>query len=54
MNGDTRETLFYNNAYWVYNLQTAARIAEALGRTEDAQRWSGRAATVRAAIHKEF
>ena len=54
VNGDTRETLFYNNAYWVYNLQTAARIAEALGRTEDAQRWSGRAATVRAAIHKEF
>ncbi len=54
VNGDTRETLFYNNAYWVYNLQTAARIAAALGRTEQAQRWSDRAKVVRAAIHQEF
>jgi alpha-L-rhamnosidase len=28
VNGDTRETLFFNNCYWIFNLQTAARIAE--------------------------
>ena len=28
VNGDTRETLFFNNCYWIYNLQTAARIAD--------------------------
>lgn len=54
VNGDTRETLCFNNCYWVYNLATAARIAEALGRREQAAAWNVRANTVRAAIHREF
>jgi alpha-L-rhamnosidase len=54
VNGDTRETLFFNNCYWVYNLQTAANIAEVLGRAELANRWRTRAETVRQAIHEEF
>jgi len=54
VNGDTRETLFYNNAYWVYNLRTAARIAAVLGKGEVAQRWTERARAVGNAIHREF
>ena len=54
VNGDTRETLFFNNCYWVYNLQTASRIAAALGRTDLAEKYRNRAAEVRSAIHREF
>ncbi|UCC97356.1 MAG: family 78 glycoside hydrolase catalytic domain [Phycisphaerales bacterium] len=54
VNGDTRETLFFNNCYWIYNLQTAARIAEALGRGDLAGKYRRRAETVRKAVHKEF
>ncbi len=54
VNGDTRETLCFNNCFWVYNLATAARIAEVLGRTGEAQAWRDRARAVRAAIHREF
>jgi alpha-L-rhamnosidase len=54
VNGDTRETLFFNNCYWVYNLQTAAKIADALGKKEIAAEYRGRADTVGKAVHKEF
>lgn len=54
VNGDTRETLFFNNCYWIYNLQTAAAIATALGRTDRAAAWQARAEAVRAAVHREF
>ncbi|HNQ90768.1 MAG TPA: family 78 glycoside hydrolase catalytic domain [Verrucomicrobiota bacterium] len=54
VNGDTRETLFFNNCYWIYNLDTAARIARALGRTPEAESWTDRARRVRAAVHREF
>lgn len=54
VNGDTRETLFFNNCYWIYNLQTAADLATVLGRTERASQWRQRADTVRRAVHAEF
>ena len=54
VNGDTRETLFYNNCYWIYNLQTAARIAQVLGKSAEAQSWRQRAETVKAAVHSTF
>jgi len=54
VNGDTRETLFFNNCYWIYNLQTAASIAEVLGKDDLAAKYSTRAETVRKAVHKEF
>ena len=54
VNGDTRETLFFNNCYWIYNLKTAARIAEALGKNDDAAKYRRRAEAVRQAVHKEF
>ncbi|MCB1126157.1 MAG: alpha-L-rhamnosidase, partial [Verrucomicrobiae bacterium] len=54
VNGDTRETLFFNNCYWIYNLQTAAKIARALDNHGLAAKWTDRAETVRAAVHREF
>ncbi len=54
VNGDTRETLFFNNCYWIYNLRTAARIAEVLGKRDLAAGWTRRAEAVRAAVHKKF
>ncbi len=54
VNGDTRETLFFNNCYWVYNLQTAARIGEALGKKDIAGKYSQRAKMVAQAVHEEF
>lgn len=54
VNGDSRETLFFNNCYWVYNLTTAARMADALGQKHQAQLWRARAAAIRTTIHREF
>lgn len=54
VNGDTPETLFFNNCYWIYNLQTAARIAEILGKAEDAARYRLREDAVRKAAHAKF
>ena len=54
VNGDTRETLFFNNCYWVYNLKTAAKTASILGKNDLALVWSDRANEVSQAIQKEF
>jgi alpha-L-rhamnosidase len=54
VNGNTRETLFYNNCYWIYNLLTAARVAETLGHTDAAASYRQRADQVRKAVHAEF
>jgi alpha-L-rhamnosidase len=54
VNGDTRETLFFNNCYWLFNLQTAARVADVLGRKDEARKYRARAEEVRQAVHREF
>jgi alpha-L-rhamnosidase len=54
VNGDTVETLFFNNGYWIYNLQTAAHIAGILGKEEIAARYGQRADAVRRAVHVRF
>lgn len=54
VNGDTPETLFFNNGYWIYNLDRAARIADILQKPEDAARYRARADAVRKAVHKRF
>lgn len=54
VNGDTTETLFFNNCYWIYNLETAARIAGTIGDTESAGKYSERAKEVSAAVHEKF
>ena len=53
-NGDTQETLFFNNCYWIYNLQTAAVIARIVGRDDLRTAWSRRAASLRRAVHARF
>jgi alpha-L-rhamnosidase len=54
VNGDTRETLFFNNCYWIFNLQTAAKIADVIGKKADAEKYRSRADEVRNAVHPEF
>jgi len=54
VNGDTRETLFFNNCYWLFNLQTAAKIADVIEKKDDAQKYRARADEVRQAVHREF
>ncbi len=54
VNGDTRETLFYNNCYWIYNLQTAAKIADILSNKDAASQYRTRADEVRKAVQREF
>ncbi len=54
VNGDTRQTLFFNNCYWIYNLKTAAKIARVLDQSDLAEKYSARAQQVRRAVHKEF
>ena len=49
-----RESLFFNNCYWVHNLVTAADIADQLNVPEEASRYRRRAAEVRKAIHAAF
>lgn len=52
--GDTKETLFFNNCHWIYSLETAAGIADKLGRKEEASSWRKRAELVRKAVHAHF
>ncbi|NLH43771.1 MAG: family 78 glycoside hydrolase catalytic domain, partial [Planctomycetes bacterium] len=54
VNGDTPETLFYNNCYWIFNLQTAAAIADVIGKADDAKKYRSRADEVRRAVHAKF
>jgi alpha-L-rhamnosidase len=54
VNGDTPETLFFNNCYWIYNLETAARIADVLARPDAADAYRRRAERVRRAVHAKF
>src|SRR5690606_32760884 len=53
-NNDKPETLCFNNSYRVYNLRTAAQIAEVLGKREDASRWKAQADASSRAIHAKF
>ena len=52
--GDTRESLFFNNCAYTMNLATFVRIAQILGKEEDAALYSGRLEDLRARIHSEF
>ncbi|MBN1973020.1 MAG: family 78 glycoside hydrolase catalytic domain [Sedimentisphaerales bacterium] len=54
VNSRTRETLFFNNYCWIYNLQTAVKIANAIDKQDIAEQYKNRADTVCKAVHKEF
>lgn len=51
---ETAESAFFNNCYWVYNLETAAVICHTLGRADLAAQYRRRAARVRQATHKKY
>jgi len=54
VNGDTRETLFFNNCYWIYNLQVGAKIAGIVGRSDLRDAWQQRADRLRQEVHQRF
>lgn len=51
---DDNTVLFFNNCYWLLNLDLAARIADVLGHREDAARYRDRRDEVRRAVHGQF
>ncbi len=54
MNNDKPENLCFNNSFYVYNLRTAARIAEVLGHRSVAAKWTQQANETAAAINRKF
>lgn len=54
MNNDKPETLCLNNAYYVFNLRTAAKIARVLGQGTEAANWEKQAAVSASATHARF
>ncbi|WP_197528748.1 family 78 glycoside hydrolase catalytic domain [Aeoliella mucimassa] len=48
------ERLFFNSCYWIYNLQTAASIADQLGHEQAAAKYRARADEVRRAVHAKY
>jgi len=51
---DERSTLFFNNCYRFWTVRRMARIAELLGRAEDAARYGEQAEAIRRIVHEEF
>src|SRR5690606_9723070 len=54
MNNDSPETLCLNNAYYIFNLRTAAKIARLIGREEEASIWEKKAERSSKAVHAMF
>jgi len=51
---EPRNKVFFNNCYWIYNLETAAKVALALGKPEIAKTYRQRAQAVREAVQQTF
>lgn len=45
---------FINNCYYLYNLQLAVKMANLLGRKQDADAWSERASQLSRTLHEQF
>lgn len=54
MNNNTPQNLCFNNLYRIYNLRTAAKIADHIGAKEWAQKWKAQADFSSRVIHKKF
>lgn len=54
MNNYSDENLFFNNCYWVYNLKTAANIANIIGKETEAQLWTDQAKRASDNIHEKY
>ncbi len=53
-NGDSPETHFFNNCYYVLTLRRAANLAEVLGKTEQAAIWRADAERITRATHAKY
>jgi alpha-L-rhamnosidase len=51
---DKTSTLFFNNCYRLYLYQLTARMAEILGKTEDAMQLNAKIETLKPLLHKRF
>lgn len=51
---DDNSTLFFNNAFYLHNLQIAAQTATVLGKPEDAARYARQAEELAARLHARF
>ena len=51
---DEYTTLFFNNLYYLYNIEVAERIASVLGKERDAATYRKRAEERKPLLHKEF
>lgn len=51
---DVHSTRFFNNCYYLYNIQLAAKIAAVLGKDTDASMYEKKAQTLKSTIHKHF
>jgi hypothetical protein len=51
---EARNKLFFNNCYWIYNLETAAKVASVLGKPEIAEDYNRRAEAVREAMQRTY
>ncbi len=54
MNNYSDENLFFNNCYWIYNLKTGAKVAETIGKTNEAQKWKRQAEVSSQALHNKY
>lgn len=54
MNNDTPQNLCFNNAYYVFNLRTAAKIARVLGHTAQAAVWEAKATAIAETVHRLY
>lgn len=51
---DARSTHFFNNCYRLNNVQLAAKIADILGKKDDAAAYRAKADVIRKAVHERF
>ncbi len=51
---DAHSTKFFNNCYYVYNLQLASKIAKVLGKRSDAASYEKKAKALQKRLHEEF
>jgi alpha-L-rhamnosidase len=51
---DDNTVLFFNNCYWLLNLDLTARIADVLGKNDDAARYRARLAEISRTVQAQF
>ena len=51
---DERSTLLFNNCYYLDNVTTVAKVAELLGKTDEAAAYRKQAAAIAEAVQREF